>query len=216
MAIQQQGFGGTVSEVDAYKRTERIAIAARGASHAAVGQTGTMAAALGANSSVFAMRPDPSAGATFKAYISRIRIEWRCIAAFTTPITEGRRLALFRGSGGAPSGATTVVPVKKDSADAASQFTVADGGIIQVSTTAALTMTGITFEADPLRVFPLEHLGAAAAREERIYEFNPSDAGGEIVLNQGEVLAWRNPAAMDAAGTWKLTVTVDWYEGLGI
>ena len=213
MGIQIIGAGGTIAEVDPYKKALRVSQIARGASYSLVGQTGTMAAALGANSSIWAVRLDASAGATYKVYIDRLRVEWRTLTAFTTPITEGRRIALFRGSGAAPSGGTTIIPVKKDSADGVSQIANTEGGAAHIATTAALTVAGITFEADPIRIFPLEHNGAAAAREERIWEFDPGSASGAQVLNQGEVLAIRNPAAMDAAGTFKLTVTIDYHEG---
>jgi hypothetical protein len=214
MAVQTQGFSGTVDEVDAYKRSRRISIVARGPSYAIAAQTGTIAAALGANSAVFAMRLDPAAGAAYKAYIDRIRLQWTTIVAFTTPITAGRRLALFRGAGAATSGGTPLATVvKKDTADGNSQFASGEGGQVSIATTAALTVAGITFEADPFRIMTLVQAGAAGAFAEAVFEFNPSDAGGPVVLGQGELLAIRNPVAMDAAGTWQLGVNVDWIEG---
>lgn len=213
MAIQMQGFLGTVADVDSYKRGYRSTLVPRGASHCVTGVSGTVAAALAANSSVFAMRLDPAAGASYKAYIQRIRLQWTTIVAFTTAVTAGRRLALFRGTGAAASGGTSTPPVKKDTSDGNSQFLTAEGGDVRIATTGALTVTGITFETDPIRTVSLTHVGAAGAFFEQILEFGVSDAGGPLVLNQGELLAIRNPAAMDAAGTWQLGVTVDWDEG---
>ena len=201
------------AEVDAYKSGQRVTIVGRGASHAVASVTGTIAAALAANSAVFAMRLDPAAGASYKAYITRIRLQWTTIVAFTTAITAGRRLSIYRGSGAAASGGTALAgAAKKDTADGVSKFDSA-GGDMRIATTGALTVTGITFETRELRTMGLTHVGAAGAFLEQIWEFGPTDASGEIVLNQGELLAIRNPAAMDAAGTWQLAVNVDWHEG---
>lgn len=214
MAIQIAGNSGVVAEVSSYKRAQAVSIVARGPSYATANQTGTIAAALAANSSVFAMRLDPAAGASYKAYIERIRLLYTTIIAFTTPITAGRRLALFRGTGAATTGGTGVaLAAKKDTADGNSQFNVGEGGDIRISTTAALGVAGITYETDPIRLFTLVHVGTAGAFFEQVWEFNAADSGGPVVLNQGELAAIRNPVAMDAAGTWQLGVNVDWYEG---
>ena len=215
--IQKVGFGGTVQEVAPYKRAAHVTHVPRGASYAIAQQTGTIGAALAANSSVFGMRLDPAAGGAYKLYVERIRLEFTTIVAFTTPITAARRLGIYRGAGGAPSGGTGPLEVvKKDTADGNSEVRSAQGGAAHIATTGALTMTGVTFEADPFRLMTLVHVGAAGAFREVVWEFNSTDSGGPLVLNQGEVLAIRNPAAMDAAGTWQLGVNVDWIEGNGI
>lgn len=214
MPIQQQGFSGVVAEVDTYKRAQRVSLVARGAVHRIASITGTMAAALTANSSVFSMRLDPAAGSTYKAYIERIHLQWTTIVAFTTPVTAARRLALYRGSGATPSGGTGIAAAAKaDTADGNSQFNSAEGGDIRIASTGALTVTGITFEAQEARVLSLSHVGAAGGFVETSWEFTQADSGGPLALNQGELIAIRNPAAMDAAGTWQLAVTVDWTEG---
>jgi len=214
MAIQGAGNSGVIWEVSSYKRGLAVCPVGRAPSYSTANITGTMAAALGANSSIFAMRLDPAAGASYKAYIEQIRIQFTTIVAFTTPITAGRRLALFRGSGAATTGGTAVaLAAKKDTADGNSQFNSGEGGDIRIATTAALGVAGITFEADPLRLMTLVHVGTAGAHYEAVWEFSANVSGGSCVLNQGELFAIRNPAAMDAAGTWQLGVSVDWYEG---
>jgi hypothetical protein len=213
MGIQIQGNSSTLAEVDPYKLSLRVSQVARGASYTVSGMSGQLTAALGANSSFFAMRMDPSAGASYKAYIDKIRLEWTTTIAFTTPITAGRRLALFRGSGAAASSGTALVPVKKDTSDGNTQFLSAEGGDIRISNTGILTVTGITYEADPLRVASLTHAGSAGAFREVIWEFDPGSASGAVVLRQGELIAIRNPIAMDAVGQWQIAVTVDWHEG---
>lgn len=175
--------------------------------------TGTIAAALGANSSVFVMRLDPGAGSVL-AFIERIRLQYTTIVAYTTPVTQGRRLALFRGSGAAASGGTAIAAVaKKDSTSIDSEIEAAQGGDARISTTGALTVTGITYEALPFAEVSLSHVGAAGAFVEQVWEFTANE-NAPVVLQPGQLIAIRNPVVMDAAGTWSMTVRVDWHEAL--
>jgi len=173
--------------------------------------TGTIGAALAANSSVFAMRLSPST--TKKAYIQRIRVEFVTIVAYTVPVTAARRLALFRGAGAAASGGTAIAGTNAQKATtyADTQCTTGNGGDIRIATTGALTVTGITFETDPFRTLTLSHVGAAGAFIERVWELHETECE-PLVLQPGQVLAIRNPVIMDAAGTWQLGVNIDWYE----
>src|SRR4051794_31870639 len=133
MAIQTQGFGGTVQDVDSYLRSARVAVVPRGASYSVSTITGTIAAALAANSAVYAMRVSPSGAKT--AYVTKVRLRWTTIGAFTTPITAARRLALYRGSGAASSGGTALAAMaKKASGDAVSKFDSAQSGDVRVAT----------------------------------------------------------------------------------
>jgi hypothetical protein len=207
MAILEGAVGAFKAEVDNQSKALRDVQYPRGLGYAISGITGTMAAALGANSAVFAMRLDP--GAAVNAIIDRIRLQWTTIVAFTTPITAGRRLALFRGSGAATSGGTSIATaVPKDSNYATSEFNLANGGDIRIATTGALTVTGITFETDFMKVMTLTHVGAAGNYLERIFELHASESH-PIILRPGQLLAVRNPVVMDAAGTWQLAVDVD-------
>lgn len=201
--------GTTNARLD--NRGVRSVLAPRGLAYATSGITGTVAAALGANSSLFAMRIDP--GSAVLAFVERIRLMFTTIVAFTTPITASRRLAIYRGSGAAASGGTAMVAVSKDSTGAASECNVAQGGDVRIATTGALTVTGITFETDPIRTMTLTHVGAAGNYAEMDMEFHASECA-PIILQPGQVLAVRNPVAMDAAGTFQLGVNVNWYEAL--
>jgi hypothetical protein len=172
--------------------------------------TGTIGAALAANSSVLVMRLDPSA--SLRAYIERIRLQFTTIAAFTTPVTAGRRLALFRGSGAAATGSTAItVATPKHTTYSASEFDTASGGDMRIATTGAISVTGITFEAAPIRLFTLSEAGAAGGYKEQIMEFD-----SPLVLEPGQCLAIRNPLIFDAAGTWQLAANVDWYEAAAL
>lgn len=176
--------------------------------------TGTIAAALAANSAIFAMRLDPGAGRL--AFIKRIILDYTTIVAYTTPVTAGRRLAVFRGSGASASGGTSIPTVgQKDSTGGFSECNLAQGGDLRISTTGALTVTGITWETVPLAVFSLVHLGAAGAYQRFVAEWDNA-LSGPLVLQPGQLLGIRNPAAMDAAGTWQAAVTAEWYEGAAL
>lgn len=173
--------------------------------------TGTLAAALAANSSVFAMRVDP--GSAKNAWVRRVYIAYTTIVAYTTAVTAGRRLALYRGSGAAASGGTALstAVIAKDSTASNSEVQTSEGGDARISTTGALTVTGITFEANEFATVSLTHVGAAGAFVEREWLWDDR-AEHPLVLRAGQLLALRNPVAMDAAGTWQVSLTVDWCE----
>lgn len=182
-----------------------------GTNYTVAAKTGTVGAAIAAGGAVFAMRMNP--GSTKKAYIELVKVRWTTIVAFTTPVTQTRSLVITRGAGAAASGGTSIAAAaKKDTGYGASSFDTAVGGAISVATTAALTATGITWEAANLGEMTLVHVGAAGGYTEAIYEFdNRSHA---VELNPGEVLGIRvGASAMDAAGTWSLGVEVAWREG---
>lgn len=211
MAIQLLAADGTtVIKGDSTFSTARVSVVPRGQGFSVAEVTGTIAAALAQNSSVFAMRLDPSS--SMRAYIERFRLQYSTVVAYTTPVTAGRRLGLFRGSGAAASGGTSItVANPKHTTYAASEFDTASGGAMSISTTGALTVTGITFEAAPIRLFTLVEVGAAGGYKEQVWEFD-----SPLVLEPGQVLAIRNPVAMDAAGTWQLAVNCDWYEAAAL
>lgn len=185
-------------------------IAGSGSHYSLSAKTGTITAAQAAGATVFAMRLSPTVSPT-KAYIHRIRLRWTTIVAFTTPITQTRSVVITRGAGAAASGGTAVSTTRKDSAYATSKFDVANGGDARISTTGALTVTGITFGASNLAEYSLIQVGAAGAFYEVVEELQSTTH--PIELSAGELLAIRvGPSAMDAAGTWSLNVQVDWRE----
>jgi hypothetical protein len=210
MALQLQGATGTIADVEPASKAQRSVGVWRGVPFSLGATTGTVGAALAANSSVFAMRLDPSAAV--RAHIERIRLQFTCLVAFTVPLTAGRRLGIYRGSGAQQSGGTVLADVqRKHSVSAQSEMVTAQGGSTNISTIGALTVTGITFEAAAFREMSLAHVGAAGNFYDCLFEFAPSECA-PLILEPGQLMAIRNPVAMDAAGTWQLTVNVDWYE----
>lgn len=209
MANIQGADGVTILAVEAVGKAARQVTVPRGAGYSLSTLTGTMAAALVADSTVFAMRLDPSS--SVRAWIDSITLQWTCLTAFTTPITAGRRLALFRGAGAAAGGGTAIATVtQKHSAQSTSEFGATNGGDARIATTAGLTVTGITYDGTAAGQMSLVHVGAAGAYLEQIFNFDA--ARHELVLEPGQLLVVKNPAAMDAGGTWQLAVDVHWRE----
>lgn len=197
-------------EVNSEGSLYTVDVSPSGNNYVVSAKTGTIGAAAAAGAAVFAMRLDP--GSPKKVWIESIRLRWTTVVAFTTPITATRSLVVTRGSGAASSGGTSIpVATKKDSLYSASEFDVALGGDIRISSTGALTVTGITWESVNLGELTLIQAGAAGSFYEAVYEF--SVRNHEIEMNPGEVLGIRvGPSAMDAAGTWVLGVEVNWRE----
>ena len=212
MAIQIIGDTGAPLEVELNDKNQaRVSIVSRGNGFCLSSATGTMAATLAANATVFAMRLDTGTGA--RAFIDRVRWQFTTIAAFTTPITAGRALVLSRGAGANTTGGTAlpVIP-KKLSTSTTSEFGASDGGDCRIATTAALGVAGVTIEAEPIRMTALAHVGAAGAHYETIWEFATSEST-PVVIEPGQLLMIRNgPNAMGAGGTWQLAVNIDWHE----
>jgi len=184
----------------------------RGPGFVLAAQTGTIAAALAQDSVVFAMRADTTAGSVNGVFIDRMRLAFTTIVAFTTPITAARRIGIYRATnaGAEVSGGTDVTASirKKDSAGGSS--TVAKAFI---ATTGALTAGGLAREASPLAQLDLVNVGTAGARAEFIYELGGGGYPQEWCINPAEYLVVSNPVAMDAAGTFQLSIgELSWYE----
>ena len=93
----------------------------------------------------------------------------------------------------------------------ASNFNSALGGDIRIASTGALTVTGITFDSINQGCMSLIHVGAAGGYYEHVWEW--SNRAHALELAPGELLAIRNGAsAMDAGGTWSISVEVQWRE----
>jgi len=200
--------GSPLAEVDTYLDSLRVSKVPRGECYVASGVSGTIAATT--NGHLFTIRLDPNAATSHRLYLTKLRVNWTTLTAFTTPVTA-RRLELVRGSGATPSAQTAVTTTSKYSGDAASETLTAGGGDVRISNTAAITITSITFETTaPLAVMPFTHAGASGANAEWVWDFTDNP----IVLSAGQVLGIRTGAALDAAGTGSLAVTAEWYEGV--
>lgn len=174
-------------------------------------KTGIIAAAAAAGACVFAARISPTSGSA-KAYIDTIRIRYTTVTAYTTPVTATRSIVITRGAGAATSGGTAIPVVNpKETGYASSWFDSAQGGDVRIATTAALTVTGITWETINLGEATLIHVGGAGGNYETVYEYSVRSHPIELVA--GQVIGIRvGTSAMDAAGTWVLGVEMSWHE----
>lgn len=194
----------------------RVIQAQRGFGFCVSGQSGIIAAALAQDSVIFAARCSAQAvaagtdpNAPKQMVLSRLRVAFTTITAFTTPVTAGRRFSLHRASnaGAEISAQTLLVAVKRDSRAPASIVTP-----IRIANTAGITVGGLTLETDPIAVFDLSHTGAAGGRAE--FELTRAQLGAHPeCINPGQYLAIKNPVAMDAAGTLNFSVIdCEWEE----
>jgi len=188
----------------------------RGYGYAVSGVSGTIAAGLAQDSLVLALLCDPAQGnvaANHKLgmYFDRLPLAFTTVAAFTTPVTPGRRLGVYRATGGqAATGGTTLAVAKKDAANAPAS--VCTSALIAAAS--ALGGAGITREATPIGTMDLTHVGTAGARQEFLFEL-AAPGNAPIAINPGELLVVSNPVVMDAGGTWQLTVKeAHWIEAM--
>lgn len=208
--IEDGAAGSGVLTVEPGTNAARVSLVPRGYGFAVAATTGTIAAALGANSTLFAMRLSPTSPR--RAFIDSLRLEFTCIVAYTTPVTVGRRLALYTGTIAAnPTGGTAIaVPQAKHGTANTSNFAAAQGGDIRIASTGSLTAAATL--GQQFRELSLVHVGAAGAFREAVWEFASGAESQPPQLEPGGIIVIRNPVAMDAAGTWQLSVAVDWHE----
>jgi hypothetical protein len=156
------------------------------------GFTGTMAAGLAANSTVFAARYP--ATETGYGLLKWIHLHYTCLLSFTVPVTAGRRLTLKRGPGADPSGGTALDVARDLSSSTEALWTG------QVATTTGLGGS-LTYEAAGRRRLMLAHAGSAGVDYDEIWTFDDP-----FVLLPGEICGIVAPATFDAVGTWQLSV----------
>lgn len=188
--------------------------------------TGTVAALFANAAVMFSVRPYTISTNAKAVLLSRLRLQYTTIVAYTTPVTTPRKLGIFRAAWGSgttaggfamPSANHTAVPPVKKRAGAATSILAAvaaepEWGGVHILTTAAAGMTigaGMVAESDPIRTINLSHLGAAGANQEFDFPFEEP-----IFLPRGVGLIIKNhhSAAFDAAGTWTMNVIMDWNE----
>jgi len=220
MAIQVQGSGGIVAEVDG-TGFRALRVTARPADYGALGFyrlsmfSGTMAAALGANSEIFQFRwPD----ATRFALVQRISISAGILAAATAAGLIALRATIARAWSAAGSGGTRATLTGNNQKLRSSMGTtlVNDAGIC---TTAALTPGTKTLDAQDIGVFTTGMGTAAITALQQMVLCPPTellDLNGPldhpIVFAQNEGFIIRSGAAMPTAMTWHFGVNVSWGE----
>lgn len=220
MAIQIQGNGGTVAEVDGTTfRAQRVT--ARPMDHGALGsysvslQSGVIAAALAGNSEIFQFR---WSDATRLCSINEVKIT---AAVSTTFFAAGvpMQIDLVKATAwsAAGSGGTRATPaalLKKRTSMGSTLVAASDIGI---SSTGALTAGTKTLEtvamAGLVAACPITASlnGTIIPPGTIIFRAEQGDAQHPLVLAQNEGFVVRS-IAVPATGTWTVQVQVDWTE----
>lgn len=178
--------------------------------------TGLLPAELAADSVLYSQLIGARVARAPWAFIERVTVQWTVVTAFSTPVTAGRHLRMGLGDG-TPSGGTTLVPYSKGG-DGASLFqesaSPADiDGLIMIASTAALG--DVTVDASAvIATVPLAGFGAAGSTATFTYDFSAGPEPVQLIQGTGQPqnLIIYPGAAMDAGGTFQLTVDVDWLE----
>jgi len=220
MAIQIQGNGGVVAEVDGSVFRAQRAVA-KPMDHGALGsfslsmQSGVIAAALAANSEIFQFR---WTDATRLCVINEVKFS---AAVSTTMFAAGVpvQIDMVKATGwtAAGSGGTRATPaalLKKRTSMGSTLIAASDIGI---STTAALTAGTKTLEtiavAGLMAAGPITGslIGTIVSPGTILFRAEQGNAQHPIVLAQNEGFVIRS-VAVPATGTWSCQVQVDWTE----
>ena len=208
----KSGADTTKATIDSGYSALRVSVQPRSKNCYSITTSGnTISASLAANGTIFAMRISPTGGKT--AYVYRAEMQY-VVQTAGSSATNNVNMQLQRASSAAASGGTALTPFLKDSAGgAASQVATAQGGDARVSSGAALTVTGITFDSVPVYACYLGHLFTAGATTTCRWDVSADPNSHAIELEAGQLLVWRNGAtAFPATQTWAPTIIVDWCE----
>lgn len=220
MAIQIQGSGGTVAEVDGTTfRSQRIT--PRPVDHGALGAycyggfTGILPAALGANSEIFQFR---WTHASNLAVIRKIRIS-ACVSTtfFAAGVPVQIDLVKSTGWSAAGTGGTAISPAALLKRRTSMGSSLVASGDIRIATTAALGAGTKTLETLSLSTLaapgPITASlnGGFIAPGTILWQAEVGDGEHPLVLVQNEGFSIRS-VAVPATGTWTAAITVDWAE----
>lgn len=208
MAIQVQGNGGTVGEIDSTHRALRVShrpIEAAGSFHAGA-TSGTVAAGASADSIVYSFR-NPSS--TTRALIRRVQFSVHTLATGFTAGVGLFYLSAVRGFTVADTTGGTAVTLTGNNGKLRTSLgtTVCAA---YVANTGAITAGTGTADTTPLvrRAFTFSNAVQTVLADATLIEQSPGEQ--PLVLAQDE--GFRIYATVPATGTWVLNVNVEWDE----
>lgn len=214
MAIQLQGNGGTVAEVDgtnyrAMRTTLRPLDYGSLGSYRVSGLSGTMAAGLAANSEVFQFR---WVDATRLCVVTSVL--WDGLSGSATAFTAGFAkvdMLIARSWTADGSGGTTLTLAGNNQKMRSSMNTTLIGGS-RIASTAALTAGTKTLDAQAIGQYSAAIGTGTSVQHMPQFDLFHADPGGEspLILSQNEGFVVR--ATVPATGTWQFGVTVCWTE----
>ena len=143
------------------RRVGKISPVVKGDAYAISSVSGLFTSGQAINGCQFAMRSSPAAKRN--VYITHLRVQWCVTVAFATAVTAGRRLEVYRGSGAAASAGTALATPGAATPIFSPPSVRPAWGDIRIAAATTLTVTGITFETQPIEGFQTAGWGAAAA-----------------------------------------------------
>jgi hypothetical protein len=220
MAIQIQGNGGTVAEVDGTvfraMRTISKPIDYGSLGHYNWGGfSGILPAALGANSEIWQFR---WADATRLAVIMGIKIS-ACVTTTFFAAGVPVQVDLIKSTAWtvAGTGGTGITPAATMKSRTSMGSALLAAGDMRIATTAALGAGTKTLEANAMRALLAPGPITASLNGQIIapgtFIYNPDPESGEhpIALVQNEGLSIRS-VAVPATGTWQVAIDIKWAE----
>lgn len=217
MAIQIQGNGGVIGEVDgtgfrALRTTLRPTDHGALGHYAYGGMTGVLPAALGANSEIFQFR---WTDATRLCVINEIMIS-ACVSTtfFAAGVPVQIDLVKATGWSAAGTGGTAIAPAALLKKRTSMGSSLVASGDIRIASTAALGAGTKTLEGLSLAALaapgPTANPGTIIAPGTLLLRNQPGEEHPLVLaLNEGFVL---RSVAVPATGTWQASVQVDWAE----
>ena len=224
MAIQIQGNGGNVAEVDG-TLFRALRVASKPLDYGALGHyqfamtSGILAAALAANAVVFSFRWSDT---TRLAVLTYLKLSFQALTPFTAATLTDFGFDGYVGrSFSASHTGGTAATLTGNSGKARTSMGTTLLGDMRISSTAALGGGTVTADGNAFiaSLGDTQWVNPAAATEEQnvndpTLEYKPDIAGGEhpIVLAQNEGIMLWNRGVWPAAGTGIIQVTSRWAE----
>lgn len=219
MALQIQGYGGTVAQVGQDFRSvaiENKPIDTQGLGHYSFGGfTGILPAALAANSEIFQFR---WADATRYAVVRKVKIS-ACVSTTFFAAGVPVQIDLVKSTGWTVAGtggtAVTLAALCKKRASMSSSLVAS--GDMRIATTAALGAGTKTLETYPLSAItapgPITASlnGQIVAPGTILWQNEVGDGEHPLVLAANEGFSIRS-VAVPATGTWTAAIEVQWAE----
>lgn len=220
MAIQLQGNGGTVVEVDG-TLFRAVRVTPRPVDHGSLGAycyggfTGILPAALAANSEIFQFR---WADATRLAAIRKIRLA-ACVSTTFFAAGVPVQIDLVKSSAWtvAGTGGTAISPAALLKRRSSMGSSLVPSGDMRIATTAALGAGTKTLETLSLSTILAPGPITASLNGQIVppgtilWQAEVGDGEHPLVLAQNEGFSIRS-VAVPATGTWQCAVAVDWAE----
>jgi hypothetical protein len=220
MAIQIQGNGGVVAEVDGSTfRSQRVTL--RPPDHGALGAysyggvTGILPAAIAAGSEIYQFR---WADATRICLINDVRFS-ACVSTTFFAAGVPVQIDMIKSTGWtvAGTGGTGITPAALMKKRTSMGNSLVASGDMRISTTAALGAGTKTLEtlalSSILAAGPITASlnGQIVAPGSTLFEANVAQGEHPLALVQNEGFSIR-AVAVPATGTWMASITVDWTE----